>query len=57
MKVIPYDYGGNTVQAWTGHRSVTPVTVTRKGKEAICRSYRTVMEAIPYEHRGNNIRI
>ena len=50
MKVIPYGHGGNTVQAWTGHRSVTPVTVTRKGKGVICRSNRTVMEAISYEH-------
>ena len=56
MQVIPHGHGGNTVRAWTGHRSVPPVNVTRKGKGEICRSYRTVMEAIPYEHRVNTVR-
>ena len=56
MQVKPYGHGGNIVRAWTGHRSVPPVTVTRKGKGAICRSYRTVIEAIPYEHRRNIVR-
>ena len=56
MKVILYDYGGNTVREWTVHRSVPPVTVTRKGKGAICRSYHTGTTAIPYEHRGNKVR-
>ena len=49
MKVILYDYGGNTVQEWTGHRSVTPVTVNRKGKGGN-------MQVIPYGHGGNNVR-
>ena len=48
---VPRKHGGNTVRAWTGQRSVPPVTVTRKGKGEICRSYLTVMEAIPYDHR------
>ena len=50
---ILYGHGGNTVRAWKGHRSIPPVNVTRKGKGAILRSYRTVMESIPYKHRGN----
>ena len=54
---VPSKHVGNTVQAWIGHWSVPPVTVTRKGKKAIFRSYRTVMEAIPYEHIGNTVRI
>ena len=53
---------GNTLRAWTGHRSVPIFTVTnmkscvrtlvvityvpRKGKW----KYRTIMEAIPHEH-------
>ena len=45
LEAIPYEHGGNTVQAWTGHRLVPPVTGTRKGKGAI-----------PYEHRGNTVR-
>ena len=53
---ILYGHGGNIVRAWAGHRSILPVTVTRKGKGAIFRSYRTVMESIPYEHRGNSVR-
>ena len=53
---VPFGHGGNIVQAWTGHRSVPPVTVTIKGKGETCRSYRTVMEAIPYKHRGNTVR-
>ena len=47
---VPSEHKGNTVRAWTGHRVVPPLTVTRKGKEAIYRSYCMVMEAIPYEH-------
>ena len=47
---VPSNHGGNTLQAWTGHMSVPLVTVNRKGKVEIYRSYRTVMEAIPYEH-------
>ena len=47
---ISIDQGGNTVRAWTGHRSVPPVTLTKKGKGEICRYYRTVIEAIRYEH-------
>ena len=47
---VTSEHGGNTVRAWTGHRSVPPVTVTRKVKGAIFRSYHTIMEAIPYEH-------
>ena len=53
---ILYGHGGNIVRAWTGHRSIPPVNVTRKGKGEIFRSYRTVMESIPYEHRGNTVR-
>ena len=34
---ILYGHGDNTVRAWTGHRSIPPVTVTRKGKGAIFR--------------------
>ena len=52
---VPNEHEGSTVQAWTGHRSVPPVTVTRKVKGAIYRSYCTVMEAILYEHRGNTV--
>ena len=42
---IPYEHGGNTVRAWTGHRSVPPVIVTRKYKGVI-----------PYEHGGSTLR-
>ena len=49
---VPINSRGNTVRAW---RSVPPVTVTRKGKGAICRSYRTVMKEIPYDYRVNTV--
>ena len=50
---VPSKHEVNNVQSCTGHRSVPPVTVTRKGKRGMCRSYHTVMEAIQYKHRGN----
>ena len=53
---VTSEHGGNTVRAWTGHRSVTSVTMTRKGKGEIYRSHRTVMEARPYEHIDNTVR-
>ena len=49
-------YAGYSVRGWTGHRSVSPVTVTRKGKGAIRRLCHTSMEAIPYGHRRNTER-
>ena len=42
---VPSEHGG------------TPVTVTRKGKGAICRLCRTSMEAITYSRRINTERV
>ena len=56
MQVIPYGHDGNNVLSWNGHRSVPPVTLTRKDKGVICRSYCTVMDEIPYEHKDNTVR-
>ena len=59
MEAIPYGHRSNTervrgpyagyaVRAWTSHRSVPPVTVTRKDKGAICRLFHTSMERGQY---------
>ena len=48
-RYILYGHGGNTVRAWTGHRSIPPVTVTRKGKGGN-------IQVISYGHGVNNVR-
>ena len=52
---VPSEHGSNNLREWTVHRSVPPVTVTRKGKGEICRSYRTVIDEILYEHKYNTV--